>query len=72
MSVISNFTEAQNRIKDLVLENDELTQDVIGPLYQKFENFTKEHEQKTGTYQYQYSILVVYAQKCLLKLSCFY
>lgn len=54
MSVISNFTEAQNRIKDLVLENEELTRDVIGPLYQQFESFTKEDELKTGTYQYQY------------------
>ena len=54
MSVKSNFTESQNRIKDLVLENEELTQNVIGSLYQQFENFTKEHELKTGTYQYQY------------------
>ena len=53
MSVKSNFTESQNRIKDLVLENEELTQNVIGPLYQQFENFTKERELKTGTYQYK-------------------
>lgn len=64
MSVISNFTEAQNRIKDLVLENEELTRDVIGPLYQQFESFTKEDELKTGTYQYQY-ILRAYAQEWL-------
>ena len=57
MSVKSNFTESQNGIKDLVLENEELTQDIIGRLYQKFESFTKEHEPKTGTYQYQYFIM---------------